>query len=496
MGKSRSSLVFISDSFINRLIGLPFHAFAYSANSSRENAKTPVQNRNQLLKSVRDHCKCGTFRNLDHALGLFDKMLHMHPLPSIVDFTQLLGAIARMKHYSVVITLIRDMGSFRITPSVYTLNVLINCYCQLNRVDFGFSVLATVLKLGYQPTQSTLNTLVKGLCLQGDISGAVRLVEEMEKKGYQPDVITCGTIVNVLCKIGETSAAIRLLRKLEKGDFETNVVLYNTIIDGLCKDRLGLCNFGWWREATTLLSEMGQRKIMPDEGMLTEAEEVFEVMIQRGIDPDIVTYNSLIDGYCLQNRMDKAVKTFNVIYTILINKHCKSKEIDEAMRLFLEMSNKGMIPNRVQAALELFNTMQACGQHPDPQTYAILLDGLCKNKLIVEAMTLFQQMEDKRLGHNIVISSILIDGLEFFDSLPTKGLQPNGLIDEACELLETMGVNGCSPNDRTYNKIIQGLLQHNETSKATKYLQIMVDKGFSADVTTASMLVDMQSSNK
>nr|XP_023903992.1 putative pentatricopeptide repeat-containing protein At1g12700, mitochondrial [Quercus suber] len=209
MGKSRSSLVFISDSFINRLISLPFHAFAYSTNnSSRENAKTPVQNRNQLLKSVRDHCKCGNFRNLDHALGLFDKMLHMHPLPSVVDFTQLLGAIARMKHYSVVITLFRDMGPLRITPSVYTLNVLINCYCQLKRVDFGFSVLATVLKLGYQPTQSTLNTLVKGLCLQGDISGAVRLVEEREKKGYQPNVITCGTIVNVLCKIGETSGLL------------------------------------------------------------------------------------------------------------------------------------------------------------------------------------------------------------------------------------------------------------------------------------------------
>ena len=82
----------------------------------------------------------------------------------------------------------------------------------MNRVDFGFSVLATILKLGYQPTQSTLNTLLKGLCLQGNVCGAVRLVEEMENKGYQPDVITVGTIVNGLCKIGETSAAIRLLR--------------------------------------------------------------------------------------------------------------------------------------------------------------------------------------------------------------------------------------------------------------------------------------------
>ena len=73
-----------------------------------------------------------------------------------------------------------------------------------------------------------------------------------------------------------------------------------------------------------------------------------------------------------------------------------------------------------------------------------------------------------------------------------KGLCQEELIDEACELLEKMDGNGCSPNNRTYNKIIQGLLQHNETSKATKYLQIMVDKGFSADATTASMLSSNQ----
>ena len=32
-----------------------------------------------------------------------DTLLHLRPFPSIVDFNQLLGAIARMKHYSIVI---------------------------------------------------------------------------------------------------------------------------------------------------------------------------------------------------------------------------------------------------------------------------------------------------------------------------------------------------------------------------------------------------------
>ena len=77
------------------------------------------------------------------------------------------------------------------------------------------------------------------------------------------------------------------------------------------------------------------------------------------------------------------------------------------MRIFHEMSNKGVIPNvmtyntlidrffkveRPQATLELFHKMQACGQHPDPLTYAILLDGFCKNRRIAE------RSEERRVG--------------------------------------------------------------------------------------------------
>ena len=60
------------------------------------------QNQNQFLESVRDQCKSRSFRNVDHALHLFDTMLHMRPLPSIDDFNYVLGAIARLKHHPVV----------------------------------------------------------------------------------------------------------------------------------------------------------------------------------------------------------------------------------------------------------------------------------------------------------------------------------------------------------------------------------------------------------
>uniref|UniRef100_A0A7N2R348 Uncharacterized protein n=1 Tax=Quercus lobata TaxID=97700 RepID=A0A7N2R348_QUELO len=453
-----------------------------SANHRRkiENAKTPYQNRNQLLKSMRDHCKSRTIKNLDHALGLFDTMLHMHPLPSIVDFNHMFGSIARMKHYSVVITLIQRMESFGISPDVYTLNVLVNCYCHLNLVNFG------------------------------NISGVVRLVEEMENKGYQPNAITCGTIINSMCKNGQTGVAIKLLKKLEKGNSELNVVLYSMVINSLCKDRLvtedlnllsemmskgiqpnivtynslvqglcnfgrwreakevfdvmiqrgidpnivtynslvqGLCNFGRWREATTLLNEMGQRKVMPNvrtfsilvdtlckEGMLTEAKEVFDVMIQRGIDPNIVTYNSLVQGLCNFGQWREA--------TTLLN----------------EMGQRKVMP--------------------DVQTFSILVDTLCKEGMLIEAKEVFDVMIQKGIDPNIVTYNSFIDGY----CLQNK-------LDEAVKTFNMMVEKGCSPNVVSYNILINGYCKSKKIDEAKRLFHEMSNKGMIPNVVTYNTLI-------
>ena len=70
------------------------------------------------------------------------------------------------------------------------------------------------------------------------------------------------------------------------------------------------------------------------------------------------------------------------------------------------------------------------------------------------------------------------------------------VVNEVSELLEKMDSNGCSPDHHTYNTLIQGFLQHRETSKAIKYLKMMVDKGFSANATTATLFIDLLLSNQ
>jgi len=77
-----------------------------------------------------------------------------------------------------------------------------------------------------------------------------------------------------------------------------------------------------------------------------------------------------------------------------------------------------------------------------------------------------------------------------------KGLCKEGLLKEARVLFEQMEENGCLPNHVTYNTIIQGFLQHNEISWAVKYIKMMVDKGFSANATTVTILINLLCTNQ
>ncbi|MFQ6657568.1 hypothetical protein Gotur_027189 [Gossypium turneri] len=72
-----------------------------------------------------------------------------------------------------------------------------------------------------------------------------------------------------------------------------------------------------------------------------------------------------------------------------------------------------------------------------------------------------------------------------------NGLCKEGLPDEAYRLFGNMGDNDCLPNSCCYNVMIRGFLRNSYASKATQLLTEMVGKGFSADIFTALLFMDL-----
>ena len=97
------------------------------------------------------------------------------------------------------------MVLLEVAPDVYSLNILINCFCNLNQMGFSLSVLGKILKLGFEPDITTLNTLIKGFLHENRIAEATQLWRKlgeegncMEREACKPNAVVYSTIIDSL----------------------------------------------------------------------------------------------------------------------------------------------------------------------------------------------------------------------------------------------------------------------------------------------------------
>ncbi|KAK1386151.1 putative pentatricopeptide repeat-containing protein, mitochondrial [Heracleum sosnowskyi] len=456
------------------------------------------------------------FEKLDDALVVFDKMLKMRPLPNVIDFAQLLTALVVMKQYPVAVSLFRDICTLRIPVSIITLSIVINCCCHSNRLDYAFSLFASIFKRGFVPNVVTYTTLIRGLLSQHKSAEARLLFTNLIKlKELQPNVVTYSTMINGLCKTGHIDMALWLFRFMGKSDSPPNTVTYTAIIDSLCKRGLAddalnlhsemmekgilpnvwtyspifqvLCNFNRWEEVSLLLKQMIEdMKISPNvytfnilvdayskSGKLDDAKEIIEMMNERGEYPNIVTYSTLMQAYCAEGQIDEALAVLDRIkikeirpdcctYNILLDAYCRRLQLDIAM--------------------DLYRNMVAEGLEPTVETHRVLLNGLCRLGKPMEALNFLYKIQDQGHMLDIVIYHTML-----------TGLCKNQYVHKALSLFHLMSCNGVIPDRDTYNIIIRGCLRNKKFSEACKLVEKMVDCGFLADAATTFLLQQLLS---
>ncbi|KNA06219.1 hypothetical protein SOVF_183070 isoform B, partial [Spinacia oleracea] len=401
-----------------------------------------IHDRHLFINSVRDQCKLG-FTDLNHPISLFRQLIYLRPLPSVIDFNQLFTSMLKLKNLKPHLTIISFSSNLELSgvrPDRYSMGILANCYCHLGRIDFGFSLMGKSLKLGYPPNCITFTTLINGFIHCDKLPQAVQLLDKIVKLGFQPDIVTYGAMIKGLCRIGDNVGALSLLHKMQsEGLCKPNLLIYTTIIDSLCEKGLlkeGLDLFS--EQAKGVLDEMIESKIAPnlktynmvemfcEDGSVDDAHTNLELMIERGLTPDIDTYNGLLNGYCLRGHMKGANKIRYLMeknncepdllsFNAMINGYVKLKNIDKALKMFQELLLK-----RIK---------------PDVFTYSTLIDGLCKARRITHANQLFTEMQAQRVTPNVVTYNSLLDGL-----------CKTARFDEARAILKDMGSKGVQPD--------------------------------------------------
>lgn len=128
-----------------------------------------------------------------------------------------------------------------------------------------------------------------------------------------------------------------------------------------------------------------------------------------------------------------------------------------------------------QDAEEIFKKLKETGLIPNA---VAMLDGLCKDGLVQEAMKLFGSMREKGTIPEVVIYTAVVDGF-----CKTQKF------DDAKRVFRKMQNNGISPNAFSYSILIRGLYQCDNLDDAIAFCVEMLEAGHSPNVQTFVGLV-------
>ncbi|KAE9459656.1 hypothetical protein C3L33_08418, partial [Rhododendron williamsianum] len=271
----------------------------FSTNPNPPNV-VATTNPTQLQNLLLEKSKMG-FDKLDDALSLFHQMARTQPLPSLVHFNRLLTAVAKMKEYSTVLSLHKEIRELGIPTDECTSIVLMNCF----------------------------RGVLEGLVGNQEFGEAVEVLRLMQDQGMVPGVDAYGIVLNGMCKAGKIEDARKLFGTALAEGLRPNVEMYTYMVRELCKADL-----------------------------LDEAEELLVQMEKDGCPPDVVAYGMVINGMCKAGRIEDARKLFGTalaeglkpnveMYTYMVMELCKADLLDEGEELLVQMEKDGCPPDAV-----------------------------------------------------------------------------------------------------------------------------------------------------
>ncbi|GFP99100.1 pentatricopeptide repeat-containing protein at4g38150 [Phtheirospermum japonicum] len=151
----------------------------------------------------------------------------------------------------------------------------------------------------------------------------------------------------------------------------------------------------------------------------------------------------------------------------------------DADEIFKKMKETGLIPNAVamldglckdglvQDAMKLFGLMREKGTIPEVVVYTAVVEGFCKAHKFDDAIRIFKKMQSNGVVPNAFSYQVLI-----------RGLCSGKRLDDACAFTIGMLEAGHSPNLATFTGLVDGYCRERGAEDARKVFDEMRVKGF------------------
>uniref|UniRef100_A0A803LKG9 Jacalin-type lectin domain-containing protein n=1 Tax=Chenopodium quinoa TaxID=63459 RepID=A0A803LKG9_CHEQI len=442
------------------------------------------------------------------------------PFPSkIPDFAHLnhLLKIGHFKEAIIVLDSISENG-FRLNSNAFL--QLLDCCIELNSAELGRELHSRVhLVQDVCPFVETKLVSMYAKC--GCLNDARKVFDEMSER----NLFSWSAMIGAYSREQRWSEVVGLFGLMMKEGILPDGFLFPKILQacGKCED----FETGRLIHSLVIRSGMSSCKRVINALLavyvkcrkMSLARRFFEEMDER----DIVSWNSMISGYCrtgenveahrLLNMMfEEGIEPSMITWNILVTGYNQSGNCDAALELINKMRGFGMIPdvftwtsmisglaqnNRVVEALELFREMLLVDVHPNEVTIASAVSACASVEFLEKGKELHSVAAKMGFCSNVLVGNSLIDmyskcgefeaARKVFDLMSEKdvytwnsmigGYCQGGYCGKAHELLMRMQESDTSPNVVTWNIIISGYIQNGDEDQAMEIFQMMGKEG-------------------
>ncbi|RWV96977.1 hypothetical protein GW17_00040265 [Ensete ventricosum] len=375
---------------------------------------------------LRGHAK---HSSLDDAVAFFRAMRRAGVRPAVHSFTYILKACGDRSDLRRGREIHSQLIASGFGSNVFAMTAVVNMYAKCRRIEEARRMFDRM------PDRDLVawNAIVAGYAQNGMAERALEMVIRLQKDGHKPDSITLVSALPACANVGSLTIGKTVHAFVMKAGFDSLVNVSTALVDMYSKwgaietarlvfDSMRLKNVVSWN---SMIDGYGQN------GDAEEALRLFKKMMADGLQATDVTImgalyacgelGDLEEGRHVHELLTRTGFESDVsILNALITMYSKCKRIDLAEEVFENMPEKSLVSwnamilgygqnDRVEDALRLFSKMQWENVKPDSFTMVSVIPVLADISVLKQAKWIHGFAIRLCLDKNIFVTTALVD---------------------------------------------------------------------------------------
>lgn len=387
---------------------------------------------------------------------------HGKVFEDVDSYNVVLRALGKRKLFDYMINVLSEMRAKGLNPNYETLFIFMDSFVKARRVSKALHMFGKLEEFGMEYDLESLKLMLRCLCQRSFVATASSLLNKMKEK-MPFDSETYNIVIRGWSKFGRVNEIERVLEEMVADGFEPDSLTFSYLLEGL--GRAGQID-----DAVQIFENLKEQKRCVLNAAIFNAM-IFNFISVGNIDECLKYYDAMLSNNCEPN-MDT--------YVSIISAFLKARRVADAIEMFDEMIGRGIIPatgtvtsfieslcgyGPPHAAMMIYKKAMDVGCTVSVSAYKILLMRLSRFGKCGMLLTIWDEME--RSGY--------FSDVEVYEHI-INGLCNNGQLENAVLIMEDCLKKGFCPSRLICAKLNNKLLASNKVEMAYK-LFLKIKKG-------------------